>query len=77
MISIKVNDTGEVTLLTLDAVITSTVYHIDTVNFHKFAINHFDAELATQAELDRVCKLWDNQLMFKYIAVPCIVPVYH
>jgi hypothetical protein len=70
MITLNVNNAGDVTVVSLNGTYASNIYHIEPENFHAFAIENFDSENASQSELDRICKLWDDRLLFKYISFP-------
>lgn len=70
MITLNTNDAGDVTVVTLNGTYASNIYHIEPENFHAFAIENFDAENASQKELERICKLWDDRLLFKYLQFP-------
>jgi hypothetical protein len=70
MITLNTTDAGDVTVVSLNGTYASNIYHIEPENFHAFAIENFDAENASQEELDRICKLWDDRLLFKYLNFP-------
>ena len=70
MITLNVNNAGDVTVVSFNGTYARNIYHIEPENFHAFAIENFDSENASQSELDRICKLWDDRLLFKYINFP-------
>ena len=70
MITLNVANSGDVTLVSLNGTYASNIYHIEPENFHAFAIENFDAENASHEELNRICKLWDDRLLFKHLQFP-------